>query len=103
MNTDVEREVLDDEPRSILLGIMSQLTTGMDLHRVTLPTFVLEPRSMLERITDFMSHPDILLRFASTSLTLQCARTKNTRGAVPHGSKVLSFWMAYQAKGVCSC
>ncbi|CAO3589084.1 unnamed protein product [Absidia cylindrospora] len=33
----------------------------MDLHRVTLPTFVLEPRSMLERITDFMSHPEILL------------------------------------------
>jgi hypothetical protein len=33
----------------------------MDLHRVTLPTFVLEPRSMLERITDFMSHPDLIL------------------------------------------
>ena len=33
---------------------------GMDLHKVTFPTFVLEPRSMLERITDFMSHPDLL-------------------------------------------
>ena len=32
----------------------------MDLHKVTFPTFVLEPRSMLERITDFMSHPDLL-------------------------------------------
>ena len=32
----------------------------MDLSKVTFPTFVLEPRSMLERITDFMSHPDLL-------------------------------------------
>ena len=32
----------------------------MDLSRVTFPTFVLEPRSMLERITDFMAHPDLL-------------------------------------------
>ncbi|PVU87835.1 hypothetical protein BB559_005872 [Furculomyces boomerangus] len=33
----------------------------MDLSRVTLPTFVLEPRSFTERVTDFMTHPDILL------------------------------------------
>ncbi|KAJ3556405.1 hypothetical protein NP233_g11987 [Leucocoprinus birnbaumii] len=32
----------------------------MDLSRVTFPTFVLEPRSMLERITDFMAFPDLL-------------------------------------------
>ncbi|KAI9221299.1 oxysterol-binding protein [Blastocladiella britannica] len=59
---DTQKEVLDDEPRSILMGIISQLTKGTDLHRVTLPTFVLEPRSMLERITDFMCHPDLLLQ-----------------------------------------
>lgn len=33
---------------------------GMDLNKVTFPTFVLEPRSMLERITDFMSHPELV-------------------------------------------
>ncbi|CAG8561799.1 5237_t:CDS:2 [Diversispora eburnea] len=59
-----DTEVLDEEPRSILLGLISQLRKGMDLHRVTLPTFVLEPRSMLERITDFMSHPDLILSVA---------------------------------------
>ena len=58
-----DTEVLDEEPRSILLGLISQLRKGMDLHRVTLPTFVLEPRSMLERITDFMSHPELILRY----------------------------------------
>jgi len=54
-------EVVEDENKSILMGIIAQLTKGMDLHRVTLPTFVLEPRSMLERITDFMSHPELIL------------------------------------------
>ncbi|CEP17336.1 hypothetical protein [Parasitella parasitica] len=54
-------EELAEGSRSILLAIASQLTKGMDLHRVTLPTFVLEPRSMLERITDFMAHPEFIL------------------------------------------
>lgn len=40
---------------------------GMDLSKVTFPTFVLEPRSMLERITDFMSHPDLV--FGCVSFT----------------------------------
>lgn len=61
-NIEEDTEVLDDGTRSILMGIISQLSKGMDLHRVTLPTFVLEPRSMLERITDFMSHPEIIIK-----------------------------------------
>lgn len=36
---------------------------GMDLSKVTFPTFVLEPRSMLERITDFMSHPELVFGY----------------------------------------
>ncbi|KAI8328839.1 hypothetical protein BC941DRAFT_363421 [Chlamydoabsidia padenii] len=63
LNTDDDcTEVLEEESKSILLGIIAQLGKGTDLHRITLPTFVLEPRSMLERITDFMSHPDLLLK-----------------------------------------
>ena len=51
----------------------------MDLSKVTLPTFVLEPRSMLERITDFMAHPDLifgcvpLLRVVPQRATPACA------------------------------
>lgn len=52
--------VLDDEEGSIIKSMISQLRVGMDLSKVTFPTFVLEPRSMLERITDFMSHPDLI-------------------------------------------
>ncbi|KAJ1923130.1 Oxysterol-binding protein OBPa [Tieghemiomyces parasiticus] len=55
------QEVLDDEPRNIILGMIGQLRRDMDLSKVTFPTFVLEPRSFLERVTDFMTHPDILI------------------------------------------
>ena len=37
--------------RPVLTHIISQLRPGADLSRVVLPTFILEPRSMLERIT----------------------------------------------------
>ncbi|KAF8971588.1 hypothetical protein BDZ97DRAFT_1787220 [Flammula alnicola] len=50
----------DDDEGSIIASLISQLRVGMDLSKVTFPTFVLEPRSMLERITDFMSHPDLI-------------------------------------------
>ena len=36
---------------AVLSHIISQLRPGADLSRVVLPTFILEPRSMLERIT----------------------------------------------------
>lgn len=65
------QEELDEEPRSILLGLLAQLRKGMDLHRVTLPTFVLEPRSMCERITDFMSHSELIIEAALKSDPLE--------------------------------
>ncbi|WFD17879.1 hypothetical protein MCAP1_000088 [Malassezia caprae] len=55
-----DTEELNEEHGNILLSLISQLRIGKDLSKVTLPTFVLEPRSMLERVTDFLSHPDIL-------------------------------------------
>jgi len=59
-------EKLDDAPKSILLSMMRQLTTGMDLSRVTLPTFILEPRSFLEKCSDFMCHGSLILDIGST-------------------------------------
>ncbi|KAK2072633.1 hypothetical protein P8C59_006974 [Phyllachora maydis] len=46
---------------NVLMHIIQQLRPGADLSRVVLPTFILEPRSMLERITNFMCHPEMLL------------------------------------------
>ncbi|KAL4811020.1 hypothetical protein BDV18DRAFT_155630 [Aspergillus unguis] len=55
-----EDEVEPDQG-NVLSHIISQLRPGADLSRVVLPTFILEPRSMLERITNFMAHPETLL------------------------------------------
>lgn len=55
-----DTSILDENEGSIIMALISQLRIGMDLQRVAFPTFVLEPRSMLERITDFMSHPDLI-------------------------------------------
>ncbi|GAM17194.1 hypothetical protein SAMD00019534_003690 [Acytostelium subglobosum LB1] len=55
-----DAEVLDEEPRNLLLSLLSEVKIGMDLSRVPLPTFILEPRSLLEKFTDFMIHCDLL-------------------------------------------
>ncbi|KAI5967959.1 OSH6 [Candida margitis] len=59
-NSDDIDEV-DNEGQSILMGIIAQLRPGMDLTKITLPTFILEKKSMLERITNFFQIPDLLL------------------------------------------
>lgn len=48
------------------MGIISQLRLGSDLSRITLPTFILERKSMLERITNQLQHPMILVNAQST-------------------------------------
>lgn len=44
---DEEEEVADDKPRSLIFHLVKQLTKGQDLTRVLIPTFFLEPRSLL--------------------------------------------------------
>ncbi|KAF3014539.1 hypothetical protein E8E15_000763 [Penicillium rubens] len=56
-----EDELVEPDQGNVLSHIISQLRPGADLSRVVLPTFILEPRSMLERITNFMAHPETLL------------------------------------------
>ncbi|KAG2232905.1 hypothetical protein INT48_006159 [Thamnidium elegans] len=45
-------EKIEDSSRSLLLSIASQLTKGTDLHKVALPTFILEPRISVSDIED---------------------------------------------------
>ncbi|ANZ76403.1 BA75_04217T0 [Komagataella pastoris] len=52
---------VDGEGQNILMGIISQLRPGCDLSRITLPTFILERKSMLERITNQLQQPNFLL------------------------------------------
>lgn len=58
---------MDNEGQSILMGIIAQLRPGMDLSRITLPTFILEKKSMLERITNFFQIPELLLKANDTA------------------------------------
>ena len=46
--------------RSFSVAVKS-LVPGQDLTRVTIPPFYLEPRSLLERMSDLLMHPDLLL------------------------------------------
>jgi hypothetical protein len=62
---------VDNEGQSILMSIISQLRPGCDLTKITLPTFILERKSMLERITNFFQIPDILLEANKTDDSLQ--------------------------------
>lgn len=55
-------EVLGDENRSLLWFLVKQVRPGMDLSRVVLPTFILEPRSFLEKLSDYYYHADLLSR-----------------------------------------
>lgn len=66
-----ETEYSEEEPKNVIIGMISQLKKGMDLHKVPFPTFVLEPRSMLERITDFVSHPQLIIKYISIFLNYE--------------------------------
>ncbi|CAD6187575.1 unnamed protein product [Caenorhabditis auriculariae] len=51
---------INDQNKSIIWALLKQLRPGMDLSKVTLPTFILEPRSYLEKLSDFHYHADML-------------------------------------------
>ncbi|GMF02683.1 unnamed protein product [[Candida] boidinii] len=53
---------VDDQGQSILMSMISQLRPGSDLSRITFPTFILERKSMLERVTNLLQQPDILIQ-----------------------------------------
>ncbi|KAI1394251.1 Oxysterol-binding protein [Hypoxylon trugodes] len=54
---DDDTSVIEPDQGNVLTHIISQLRPGADLSRVVLPTFILEPRSMLERITKGVKKP----------------------------------------------
>ena len=50
------------EHGSVIMHLLSQVSIGMDLTKITLPTFILERRSLLEMYADFFAHPDLFVR-----------------------------------------
>lgn len=57
---------------SVISHLISQVTIGMDLTKVVLPTFILERRSLLEMYADFFAHPDLFIRLVLFWTLLTC-------------------------------
>lgn len=55
-------ETVSEENKGLIWMLLKQLRPGMDLSRVVLPTFVLEPRSFLSKLSDYYCHADLLSR-----------------------------------------
>ena len=55
-----QTEEISDENKSIVWFLVKQVRPGMDLSKVVLPTFILEPRSFLDKLSDYYYHADIL-------------------------------------------
>ncbi len=55
-----QTEEVADENKSLVWTLLKQVRPGMDLSRVVLPTFILEPRSFLEKLADYYFHVDLL-------------------------------------------
>ncbi|XP_055375628.1 oxysterol-binding protein-related protein 8 isoform X4 [Condylostylus longicornis] len=53
---------LHEEQKSLIWFLVKQVRPGMDLSKVVLPTFILEPRSFLDKLSDSYYHADILSR-----------------------------------------
>ena len=80
-----------DEGRNIILSLISQLRPGSDLSRITLPTFILERKSMLERILS--NTPSSYLLGAPTELAL-AKKTPSVVEVFPHFSYPdVNFWI----------
>ncbi|XP_011413025.3 oxysterol-binding protein-related protein 8 isoform X5 [Magallana gigas] len=55
-----QTEEVDEENKSLIWTLVKQVRPGMDLSKVVLPTFILEPRSFLDKLSDYYYHSDIL-------------------------------------------
>ncbi|GAU98121.1 hypothetical protein RvY_09304-2 [Ramazzottius varieornatus] len=55
-------ERIPEEEKSLFWHLLSQVRPGMDLSKVTLPTFILDPRSLLDKLSDYYYHADLIAR-----------------------------------------
>lgn len=59
-----QTETVSEENKGLIWTLLKQLRPGMDLSKVVLPTFILEPRSFLDKLSDYYYHADILSQAA---------------------------------------
>ncbi|XP_072309385.1 oxysterol-binding protein-related protein 8 isoform X3 [Eucyclogobius newberryi] len=59
-----QTETVSEENKSLIWTLLKQVRPGMDLSKVVLPTFILEPRSFLDKLSDYYYHADFLSQAA---------------------------------------
>eukprot|EP00742_Colponemidia_sp_Colp-10_P015053 GILJ01017157.1.p1 GENE.GILJ01017157.1~~GILJ01017157.1.p1 ORF type:complete len:553 (-),score=53.51 GILJ01017157.1:120-1703(-) len=52
------------ENKNLIFEILKQIKPGMEMSKIPLPAYILEPRSVLERISDMFTHPDLFGRIS---------------------------------------
>ncbi|XP_015930390.1 oxysterol-binding protein-related protein 8 isoform X2 [Parasteatoda tepidariorum] len=57
-----QTEEVAEENKSLIWTLVKQVRPGMDLSKVVLPTFILEPRSFLDKLSDYYYHSDIIAK-----------------------------------------
>ncbi|XP_063073232.1 oxysterol-binding protein-related protein 8 isoform X4 [Engraulis encrasicolus] len=60
-----QTETVSEENKSLIWTLLKQVRPGMDLSKVVLPTFILEPRSFLDKLSDYYYHADFLSEAAA--------------------------------------
>uniref|UniRef100_A0AAY4C5P6 Oxysterol-binding protein n=1 Tax=Denticeps clupeoides TaxID=299321 RepID=A0AAY4C5P6_9TELE len=55
-----QTEAVSEENKGLMWTLLKQLRPGMDLSKVVLPTFILEPRSFLDKLSDNYYHANLL-------------------------------------------
>lgn len=76
-------ETVSEENKGLIWGLLKQLRPGMDLSKVVLPTFILEPRSFLDKLADYYYHADLL----SQSVAPHCCPVRGHFCLVPLSPK----------------
>lgn len=56
-------ETIDEGNQSLIGHIVDSLVGGMDISKVLIPTFFLEPRSLLEKYSDLFAHPHLFTAY----------------------------------------
>eukprot|EP01111_Echinosteliopsis_oligospora_P001152 TRINITY_DN115_c0_g1_i1.p1 TRINITY_DN115_c0_g1~~TRINITY_DN115_c0_g1_i1.p1 ORF type:complete len:396 (-),score=72.26 TRINITY_DN115_c0_g1_i1:33-1220(-) len=62
-----EQGGLGESKLAVVQSMISQIRNGTPIYRVQLPIFLTEPRSLLDRYSDFCTHLDLLMRLPEVS------------------------------------
>ena len=80
-----QTETVSEENKSMIWMLLKQVRPGMDLSKVVLPTFILEPRSFLDKLSDYYYHADFLSQYVGL--------THHRLGARVQLNQAIAHWM----------